>query len=376
MMSVRFRILIVSFLFAGLLEEGDPLPAQNNAAKKGQMQELGTMTPWLSYDPVEQQPDPDKPMLPSQKPIPGPVLLTGAYYFGNADKETIPVLLLHGSNGSRRDFGELTNALTTAGFAVLTVDLRGHGKSVKRYEVKPMQYSIQQVAKSKNSRSGGSKPKVTTDVVPTAPASRRLVEFKDKDAEIMPKDYIDMARYDLPAIRDELLNYHDDGLCNMNRLVIIGIDRGAALAAYQAMQDWRDKSSPQLTKTLILIAPTDLDVSIDTAKCFHDNKLMSNRLAALFVNPQGDPSAQALCGKIRSELLGKNAGDEAVEARFQLFSYTGEKKVKTDKGETTAPMTWPETFANKEQGVTQKIVEFINNRFKDKEKEARWSRIK
>ena len=367
MMSVSFRI----FIFFGLLLSAVTLTAQNNTAKKGQSQELGATVPWLSLDPVEPQIDPKQPMLPSQKPIPGQVLLTGIYYYGNADKETIPVLLLHGQNGSRRDFAPLIDALANTGFAVLAVDLRGHGKSVKRYEITPPQYTIQQSGRGRNSNRA-------PDVIPTAPASRKLVDFKDKDADLMPADYIDMARYDLPAFRTELLKAHDAGVCNMNRLVIVGIDRGAALAAYQTMQDWKEKDSPRLTKTLVMIAPADLDVSIDTTKCFQDNKWMGapNGMAALFVNPLGDPTAQMLAGKIRSTLLGKNVEDETVAVRFQAFTYTGEKKVKTDKGETDAPMTWAETFASKELGVTPKIIEFLNTRntfFKEKEK---WSRIK
>ena len=378
MPSVSFRVFVASFLFAGPLLLATPLLAQSNDArsKKGQSHELGVMIPLLSLDPVEPQMDPQQPMLPSQKPIPGPVLLSATYHFGNADKETVPVLLLHGSGGNRRDFTPLADALANAGFAVMAVDFRGHGKSTRRYEITPPQFTVQQVARSRNNRDDG-RPRVVTDVVPTAPASRRLVEFKDKDADILPRDYIDMARYDLPVFRDELLKAHDVGVCNMNRLVIVGIDRGAALAAYQTMLDWQDKNSPRLTKTLIMISPADLDVGVDTAKCFQDNRWMGGGLAALFVTPQENPNAQRLAGKIRTELMGKNPGDEAVEARFQLLSYSGEKKVKTDKGETVAPMTWAETFVNKEVALTQKIIDFINNRnLLFKEKEARWSRIK
>ena len=384
-------VFVIPILFAGLLLWSIPLPAQNtegkssaegksNAegkSKKGQTQELGAAPapPLLSLDPVEPQIDPNEPAMVSQKPIPGPVMLSGTYYFGNADKETVPVLLLHSHGGSRRDFAPLIDALANAGYAVLAVDLRGHGTSNKRFEVTPPQFSVQTIAQGRSGNRGGAK--TSTGVVPTAPPSRRLVDFKDKDDDLLPKDYIDMVRYDLPVFREELLKAHDAGVCNMNRLVIIGIDRAAAVAAFQAMQDWGDKNSSRLTKTLILIAPADIDVSLDTAKCFRDNKWMSTGLAVFFVSPLGAPSAQMLTGKIRSELIGKNTGDETIESRFQVMTYTGEKKIKTDKGETIAPLTWPETFADNELGVTAKILEFLNNRNTlFKEKEARWSRIK
>ena len=379
MKSARFLIITILFLVAGLFLPSRQLSAQNADAKskKGQSHELGGVTPWLSLDPIEPQIDPTQPMGMSPKPFPGPVLLSGTYYYGNADKETVPVLLLHGSDGNRRDFSSLIDTLANAGYAVLAVDLRGHGKSNKRYEITPPQFSVQTVARSRSSsgRGGTGKAKISTDVVPTAPPTRKLVDFKDKDDDILSKDYIDMAKYDLPAYREELLKAHDAGVCNMNRLVIIGIDRGAALAAYQAMQDWKEKDSSRLTKTLILIAPADLDVAVDTTKCFRDNKWMGSGLASLFVNPLSSPSSQMLSGKIRNELIGKNA-DETAEFRFQGITYKGEKKIQTDKGETLAPMTWAETFADKELGVTPKILEFLNNRNNLFEGKARWSRIK
>ncbi len=379
-----FRFFAIAFLLLFVLsgatfaQDADKEPSRKkDSPKKGQTQELGAISPLLSHDPVEPQPDPMQPGMMSQKPIAGPVLLTATYYFGDADKDTVPVLVLHGQGGNRNDFAPLTKALTDAGFAVLAPDLRGHGKSGKRYEVTPPQYKIQTTTKSRSGGKGSSKPKTVTEMVPTAPATRRLVDFKDKEEEVMPKDFFDMARYDLPALRDELFKAHDAGMINMNRLVIIGIDRGAALAAFQTMQDWRDKDSPRLTKTLIMIAPTDLDVTVDTSRLFLDNKWMGAGLAALFVVPQGNPTGQMLCEKIRTELIGKKVGDESVEERFQIMNYVPEKKVKTEKGETVAPMTWAETFANKEVNLTQKIIDFINKRNAlFKEKEARWSRIR
>ena len=377
MNAIRIPVIpfLILFLFAKLSLLSAPLPAQG--PKQGQTHELGAAaaTPWLSLDPVEPQIDPNEPAMVSQRPIPGPVLLSGTYHYGNADKETVPVLLLHGPGGNRRDFTSLSDALANAGYAVLVVDLRGHGNSNKRFEITPPQFSVQTIAQGRSGNRGGAR--TTTGIVPTAPPSRRLVDFRDKDDDLISKDYIDMARYDLPVFREELLKAHDAGVCNMNRLVIIGIDRGAALAAYQAMQDWGDRNSPRLTKTLILISPADIDVTIDTAKCFRDNKWMSTGLAVFFVNPLGAPSAQILTGKIRNELIGKNTGDETIESRFQTMTYTSEKKINTDRGEIIVPLTWTETFADRELGVTAKILEFLDNRNSlFKEKEARWSRIK
>ncbi len=344
---------------------------------KGKSRELDGAQ-FMTYDPTAPTPQmlQMQQMLPKadqNKPIAGPVLISATYYFGNADKDTVPVLLLHGMGGSRRDFTALTDTLANAGFAVLAPDLRGHGRSNKRYEIAMPNYAGQGATVAP----GNMNMNMRTFNTPlgTLPSNRKLVDLKQDD--ILPKDYIDMAKYDLPLFRDTLIKLHERGNINLNRLVIIGIERGAALAAYQVMQDWAEKDSPRFTKTLIMIAPVDLDPNADTAKLFANNKWMGNGLGALFINPQqGTPMSIALCGKIRTELSGKDP-DEATMAKFPMFSYAAEKKVKGEKGETVEPLTWAETFSNKETNVTKTIVDFINKRNASfKEKEARWSRIK
>jgi len=58
------------------------------------------------------------------------VVLAASYWAPTARGERAPgVLLLHDAGGSRADFGEMAELLRKRGFAVLSMDLRGHGES-------------------------------------------------------------------------------------------------------------------------------------------------------------------------------------------------------------------------------------------------------
>jgi pimeloyl-ACP methyl ester carboxylesterase len=304
------------------------------------------------------------------------VRLSATYYYGNADKETVPVLLLHGDKGSRRDFNPLIDLLVNNGYAGLTADLRGHGKSVKRYEYTPPQYDTQMVAKQRNSSGGGrgQKPKVEPVQVMKAPASVKLIECLEE--EFQPKDYQDMAKYDLSLLRETLERVHAEGMVNLNRLTVVGVGRGAALAAFWAVQDWKERDSDRFTKTLIMIAPAELDPRFDMSKAFSNNKQMRTHLAALFAVPNNDTLSLGIAEKIRNALLEKNE-DEKLEANFEIVNYPTTKTVKTDKGESKTEMTIAETFSSGEAKLGSTVFNFIDKRNKAfTEKEARWSRLK
>ncbi|MDR0336289.1 MAG: alpha/beta hydrolase [Planctomycetaceae bacterium] len=304
------------------------------------------------------------------------VRLSVTYYYGNADKETVPVLLLHGDKGSRKDFNPLIDLLTNNGYAVLAADLRGHGRSVKRYEYTPPQYETQVITKQSNSSGGGrgQKPKLVPIQVLKAPASTKLIECLAE--EFQPKDYQDMAKYDLPLLRETLELVHAEGMVNLNRLTVVGVGRGAALAAFWAVQDWKDKNSDRFAKTLVLIAPTELDPRFDMSKSFANNKWMRTHLAILFAIPNNDILSQGIAEKIRAALLEKNE-DETLEANFKIVNYPTTKIVKTEKNETKSEMTITETFTSNEAKLGSTVFNFIDERNKNfTEKEARWSKLK
>ncbi|MEM8864386.1 MAG: alpha/beta fold hydrolase [Planctomycetota bacterium] len=158
------------------------------------------------------------------------VSLGATFYAGQTSKETTPVVMLHDFNESRAVYDSLATRLSNPGeqdshqpFAVLTVDLRGHGDSVKQSY-------------------GGSATR-------TLEASR----LRKGDVEAM-------VLRDMEAVRKFLVKENDAGKFNLNRLSVIGTGLGAVVAANWAAVDW---SVPPLAtvkqgqdlKTMILVSP-------------------------------------------------------------------------------------------------------------------------
>jgi pimeloyl-ACP methyl ester carboxylesterase len=153
------------------------------------------------------------------------VLLHASYFPPAKDdeKETVPVLLLHGFKGSRADFHELALALQAAGHAVLVPDLRGHGDS--------QEYMM-----------GGDKKKFD------------LARFGRNDFAAMTRD--------VEACKSFLREQHDAGKLNIDRLTIVAAELGAVVALNWAAFDWAQpvlpgvgKKQGQWVKAIVLLSP-------------------------------------------------------------------------------------------------------------------------
>jgi len=152
------------------------------------------------------------------------------YYPGQAGKDTAPVLMLHDIKESRAIYSNLAKRLQQPGrgdkhksFAVLTVDLRGHGDSVSQ-----------------------SLPNGQT---------REL-----EAAKLRKNDMIAMVRFDMEAVRKFLVTENDAGRLNLNRLSIVGTGLGAMVATNWAAVDWSMRplatvKQGQDVKALVLVSP-------------------------------------------------------------------------------------------------------------------------
>src|SRR5262249_33658905 len=146
-------------------------------------------------------------------------------------KQTTPVVLLHDYKSSRSVFAQLAEKLQSPGnkepgrpsIAVVTVDLRAHGESLKQ---------------------------VFADGSPV-----------DLDPAKLNKDsLIAMATADMDAVRSFLVDKNDAGELNLNKLCLVGSGMGASVAANWALTDW---SYPPLAvgkqgqdvKAVVLISP-------------------------------------------------------------------------------------------------------------------------
>jgi len=139
--------------------------------------------------------------------------MTCRYYPGLEDKETIPVVLLHGWKGQGSDFDALADYLQSddgGAHAVIVPDLRGHGGST---ELRP---------ESSGSASKGSAAK-----------SKTLNSNRTGKPEFQA-----MLKYDLEAIKSFLVKEHNAGKLNVDGLTVVGAEMGAVLSMYWTARDW------------------------------------------------------------------------------------------------------------------------------------------
>lgn len=151
------------------------------------------------------------------------------YYASSAGKDAATVIMLHDQRETSAVFSGLAKRLQSPGkdekhkpFAVLTVDLRGHGGSVTQ------QY-------------GG---------------RTRQIEA----SRLSNKDVFAMVGYDMEAARKFLVTENDAGKLNLNRLAIVGTGLGSMVGINWAARDW---AAPPLArikqgqdvKAMVLVSP-------------------------------------------------------------------------------------------------------------------------
>jgi pimeloyl-ACP methyl ester carboxylesterase len=144
-------------------------------------------------------------------------------------KQVTPVVLLHDEKDTQGMFSSLSARLQAIGrgrdeptFAVMTVDLRGHGASTRQ----------------------------------TAPNG----QTRQLDAAKLGRGDILAMALDMEAVRGFLVGKNDEGELNLNKLCLVGVGLGATVAVNWAAKDW---SAPPLligkqgqdVKALVLVSP-------------------------------------------------------------------------------------------------------------------------
>ncbi len=158
------------------------------------------------------------------------VQLTITYYASSEGKKATPVVMLHDYKGSRAVFAPLARQLQSPGegsdqpsFAVVTVDLRGHGDSTRQL------------------RPGGGEQEIDA-------------------AKLTKNDFLAMVALDMKAVRKFLVTKNDAGDLNLNKLCLVGTGLGASVAANWAATDWAWPplavgKQGQDVKALVLVSP-------------------------------------------------------------------------------------------------------------------------
>ncbi len=148
--------------------------------------------------------------------------LAATYYAGSKGKDTVPIVLLHGLRGSRKDYVGLARALQNQGHAVVVPDLRGHGDSLIRRDGKPL----------------------------NAP-------------KLSESDYQRMVSMDVPRILEFLIQQNNAGELNVEKLCVVGADMGASVALIWSYVNWlhppaQGKKRGQDVKAVVAISPKDI----------------------------------------------------------------------------------------------------------------------
>jgi pimeloyl-ACP methyl ester carboxylesterase len=142
--------------------------------------------------------------------------LAATYFPSGLKQDASVVVFLHGLNGNQLDWGSLPKKLQDAGFAVLTVDLRGHGQSKG---TTPAGDTVE--TKSKTKTKGG---KSSVDA-----------------GSLKARDYAAMVAFDMEAVKAFIYAEHQQHKLNMNKMAIVGGGLGATVAVNYAAVDWLKK---------------------------------------------------------------------------------------------------------------------------------------
>ena len=206
------------------------------------------------------------------------VTLCATFYPGTKGKESVPVLLLHNWKSSRREFAVLAPQLQQLGCAVLVPDLRGHGASTRKIEV----YR--------------GKPR----------------EVKLDATKFRATEFAEIATLDMAALRGFLLSKNNAEELNLNKLVIVGSEMGAAVAMAWSTYDWSLPNyehagikQSQDVKALVLISPKWSYTGLDTAAVLNAKGIspVRDRLSVMILVGQGDSEKARDAERIEGKMV-------------------------------------------------------------------------
>ncbi|MBX7168411.1 MAG: alpha/beta hydrolase [Pirellulales bacterium] len=185
------------------------------------------------------------------------VELKATYFAGTAGRDTVPIIILHAYKGRRHDVEPLALLLQQAGHAVLAPDLRGHGESVNVV---------------------GASRKLEADTLPAA-------------------QFPQMVREDLEACKKYLMEQHNAGALNIEKLCVIGSEMGATVALLWARLDWSwpplaTGKQGQDVRALVLISPIWAFKSLKAQEALADPRVRKELSVFILVGKEKRESAR------------------------------------------------------------------------------------
>ena len=250
------------------------------------------------------------------------------YFKSTAGQDAAVVVMLHGKGGNRQIWKAYAEALQKADFAVITVDLRGHGEST--------------------GGTGASTGKKNDSSAPKA------------------RDYAAMVGLDMEAVKKFLFEEHQKKQLNMNKLGIVAADMSTPVAIAYTELDWEKKPYDD-APTLALQTPRGQDVQVLV--------LLSPEATAPGLNVTKSLSLIRVFG--RPVMLGvgsKNKADlTAANKMYDLLAPKKEEYVYIERYETPLEGT---NLLGKNLKVEANMFNFLNKHLKDHKSEWRDRRSK
>ncbi len=223
------------------------------------------------------------------------ISLKTTYFPSSAGEEAPVVILLHGKAGNRLVWKDFAALLQQNEFAVVTLDLSGHGES--------------DVRSPKNAGTGK----------------------KSASGTLKPAEYQAMVADDLEAVKKFLHDEHQKKLLNMGKLAIAGADFSTAVAIVYADRDWQkvpfddaaslEARTPrgQDVKALILLSPDEQIPGLAAPQSLQ--RLRAIGIRAMIGFSKGDTHDKGTAKKTYEHLAPKKVAED--KQYVYLLEYEG-----------------------------------------------------
>lgn len=251
------------------------------------------------------------------------------YFKSPAGQEAPVVVMLHGKGGTRQIWKAYAEALQKAEYAVVTVDLRGHGESA-----------------GGNSGSGSSKKSDSS-----APKAR---------------DYAAMVAGDMEAVKKFLFDEHQKKTLNMNKMGIVAADMSTPVAIAYTELDWEKKpydDAPTLAQqtprgqdvqVLVLLSPENTAPGLNVTKSLGVIRVL------------GRPVLLAVGSKNKTDLAVANKMHDLLAPKKEEYIYI--ERYDTPLGGTN--------LIGKNLKIESHMFNFLNKHLKDYKSQWRDRRSK
>lgn len=184
-------------------------------------------------------------------------------------KEVVPIILIHGFEGNRKEFEPLALSLQRLGHAVMTVDLRGHGDSNR---------------------------------VILANGSEKTVD----PSKLRPTDFRAME-VDVEAVKKFLLEKNNAGLLNLELLCVVGAELGGLVATNWIAADWSRQDLPafkqgKYAKALVVLSPISSEKGYSAAAAWKHPIYLSPSFSIMLIAGKRDSKATSEAKQIYNRL--------------------------------------------------------------------------